>query len=267
MASTPRQWLDFTVLYTLFLAARPLPRTWLLAIGRGLGSLVWYVFRFRRGVVLDNLRQAFGAELDEAAIRDQARRFYRNLGMSLMEFLGLPSLSHDDLFGLVDIEGKEHFDAVLKDGRGAILVTGHFGNFEYLGARLAAEGVTMSFLAKAQRNARVTTLQNRIRENLGVGSPGSTKAMIRALRSRELVGMLADQNAGPDGLLLPFLGRPAYVFRGPAYLAWKLDVPILTGFIYRRPDGGHVIRADPPVYPDRDLPEDQAVLALTEYHV
>ncbi len=269
MASRARQWLDFTLLYMLFLIARPLPRRWLLALGRGFGSLIWYVFRFRRTIVLDNLQNAFGGEQDKASIRNVAREFYRNLGMTLMEFMAMPRLSPEELVQLVDIEGREHLDAIVEDGRGAVLVSGHFGNFAYLTARLAAEVGHISFVAKSQSNSRIDTLLNRIWRQLGVGiiGPQAIKEMIRALRRHEFIGMLADQNAGPEGVLCTFLGRPAYVFRGPAYLSWKLDVPLVTGHIYRRADGRHIIRADPPIYPDRSLPEEHAVRALTEHHV
>ena len=87
MTSRPRQLLDYSLLYILFLLARPLPRRFLLAIGRGLGTFGWRVVRFRREIVLDNLRHAFGNEKDDHQLKAVALAFYRNLGMTLMEFL------------------------------------------------------------------------------------------------------------------------------------------------------------------------------------
>lgn len=270
MASPARQRLDYALLYMLFLVARPLPRSWLLALGRGLGSFVWRVVGYRREVVLDNLRHAFGHERDEQQIRALAAAFYRNLGMTLMEFVAMPRLKPTDVIDLVSIEGAEHIEAVARLGRGGMLVSGHFGNWELLGARVAAEGRPVNFIIKTQHNERVDRLQNEIRQGVGIGTiraGASIKEMILALRRQEWIGLLADQDAGADGVFCEFLGRQASVFRGAAYLAWKLNCPLITGFIFRQPDGRHLVQADPPVEPDRNLPEDEAVRLLTEIHV
>lgn len=271
MTSRPRQFFDFCVLYFLFLVARPLPRGFLLAAGRGLGTFVWAVVRFRREVVLDNLRHAFGGEMSEPEIKALARSFYRNLGMTLMEFLSFPSLKKDDFCELVDVRGMEHFTGIVDQGGGALLVSGHFGNWELMGARVAAEGQPVSFIVKEQTNARVDRMQNDIRHRAGIGTirSGGTsiREMIRALRRRELIGLVGDQDAGPEGYFTNFLGRPASVFRGTAYFAWKLKVPIVTGFIFRQPDGRHVVEVDPPFAPEPDWDEETAVARLTEIHV
>lgn len=270
MTSPARQRLDYALLYGLYLAARPLPRRWLLAVGRAAGALVWRTGAYRRDVVLANLRHAFGGERDEAGLRDLAAAFYRNLGMTLMEFLALPRLRPADVVALVAVEGGEHLEEVRRRGRGGLLVSGHFGNWELLGARVAAEGQPVNFIVKTQHNARVDRLQNGIRRRIGIGTiraGASVREMILALRRQEWIGLLADQDAGRDGVFCEFLGRQAAVFRGAAYLAWKLDCPLLTGFIYRQPDGRHLVRIDPPVEADRSLPEDEAVRRLTEVHV
>lgn len=271
MTSRPRQLLDYSLLYLLFLLARPLPRSFLLALGRGLGTFVWKVVRFRREVVLDNLRHAFGEEMDEREINDLAFSFYRNLGMTLMEFLSLPGLKKDDFLELVEIEGQEYFQDIVSGGSGALLVSGHFGNWEMMGARVAAEGQKVSFIVKEQTNARVDRIQNDIRHRSGIGTirsgGASIREMIKALRNQELIGLVGDQDAGPEGYFTEFLGRQASVFRGTAYFAWKLKVPIITGFIFRQPDGRHKLMVDPPFAAEPDWDEETAVARLTEIHV
>ena len=271
MTSRPRQLLDYSLLYLLFLLARPLPRGFLLAIGRGLGTFVCKVVRFRRRVVLDNLQHAFGGEMDDREIKNLALSFYRNLGMTLMEFLSFPGMKQADFLELVDIEGVEHFKTTVNEGRGALLVSGHFGNWEMMGARVAAEGQKVSFIVKEQTNSRVDRIQNDIRHRAGIGTirsgGASIREMIRALRNKELIGLVGDQDAGPEGYFTEFLGRQASVFRGTAYFAWKLKVPIVTGFIFRQPDGRHKVMVDPPVAADPDWDEETAVARLTEIHV
>lgn len=270
MTSRPRQWLDFSLLYLLFLLARPLPRPALLAIGRGLGRFVWNVTKFRREVVLDNIRQAFSQEMTEEEIQATARSFYLNLGMTLMEFLAFPRMKPGQVEDLVDIQGQDNFDKVIADSRGGLLVSGHFGNWELLGARVVAAGHKVNFIVKSQSNANVDKIQNDIRRKAGVGiirSGGAIKEMILALRRKEFIGLLADQDAGKDGVFTSFLGRQASVFRGTAYLAWKLKCPIVTGYILRKPDGRHQAIIESPVYPDPGWDEETAVRKLTEIHV
>ena len=270
MTSRPRQWLDYSLLYLLFLLARPLPRGFLLAVGRSIGTLVWKVIGYRREVVLDNLRHAFGAEMTEDEIRQLAHRFYRNLGMTLMEFLAFPRLGPEDFCELVDVRGREHFEKTVAEGNGALLVSGHFGNWEMMGARIAAEGQKVAFIVKEQTNARVDRIQNDIRHKAGIGTIRSggaaIKEMVRALRRKELIGLVGDQDAGPDGYFTEFLGREASVFRGTAYFAWKLKVPIVTGFIFRQPDGRHVVEVDEPFAADPAWDEQTAIARLTEMH-
>jgi KDO2-lipid IV(A) lauroyltransferase len=271
MTSRPRQLFDYGLLYFLFLVARPLPRGFLLATGRGLGTFVWRVVRFRRSIVLDNLRHAFGEEMNERELKTLAQSFYRNLGMTLMEFLSFPRLKKEDFLNLVEIRGMEHFTRTVTEGGGALLVSGHFGNWEMMGARVAAEGQPVSFIVKEQTNAGVDRIQNDIRHRAGIGTirSGGTsiREMIRALRRKELIGLVGDQDAGPEGYFTEFLGRPASVFRGTAYFAWKLKVPIVTGFIFRQPDGRHVVEVDPPFAAEPDWDEETAVARLTEIHV
>lgn len=270
MTSRARQRLDYALLYSLFLLARPLPRPALLSVGRGIGALVWHVFRFRRDIVLDNIRQAFGDDHSEEQIQAIARGFYRNLGMTLMEFLAFPRLDAEDIIGLADIEGQEHLDTVVAAGQGGLLVSGHFGNWELLGARVVASGHKVHFIVKSQTNARVDQVQNDIRGRVGIGiirSGSNIKEMILALRQREFIGLLADQDAGKDGVFTSFLGRQASVFRGTAYLAWKLKCPIVTGHILRLDNGKHRVVVEPPVFPDPQWDEETAVQRLTEIHV
>ena len=270
MTTRPRQLLDFSLLYLLFLLARPLPRGFLLALGRALGSFVWKVVGFRRAVVLDNMRHAFGDDMDERQIQDLARSFYRNLGMTLMEFLSFPRLKQADFLDLVEIEGLDKLRKIVDEGRGALLVSGHFGNWELMGARVAAEGHKVSFIVKEQTNARVDRIQNDIRHRAGIGTirsgGASIKEMVRALRRKELIGLVGDQDAGPEGYFTEFLGRQASVFRGTAYFAWKLKVPIITGFIYRQPDGRHKLIVDEPFGVEPDWDEETAIARLTETH-
>lgn len=264
-----RQWRDYALLRLVFLVARPLPFGALQRLGRGLGVFCWHLLPFRRAVVLENLAATVGRDLPPRERRRLGRAFYAQLGTTLLEFCGYWRLGRARTLALVDAEGAEHLDAVAGTGRGALLVSGHFGNWELLGAWLAARGHAVDFLVKTQSNQRVDRLQNRLRARAGVGiirSGPSVRAMVRALRTGGLVGLLGDQDAGPGGLFLDFLGQPASVFRGTAQLAWKLQVPVVTGFLVRQPDGRHRAVIGPPITVDPSWDEATAVRRITAEH-
>ena len=269
MAVRPKHRLEFAVFWLVFQLTRLLPRRALLAVGRGLGSFVWGVVRFRRQVVLGNLRAAFGAERDEAWLQDTARGFYRGLGMMLVEFLAAGHRDREDLERNVRMDGREHIDAVLAAGRGAVFMSGHFGNFEIMLPRAAVAGYPVHGIVKPQSNQLIDAFYNRIRAREGVGlirTGGAFQGALDVLSGGGFVGLLGDQDAGSKGQFVEFLGRPASVNRGPARMAVKAGCPIVMVFVSRQPDGSHVLRVEPPLEIDPAWDEEEAVVRLTELH-
>jgi KDO2-lipid IV(A) lauroyltransferase len=260
------QWRDWLLLAGVFALARPLPFRWLQRLGRGLGLLCWHAIPFRKRVVLGNLQAAFGSERDGLEILELGREFYAQLGTTLLEFCGYWRLDRQQIRDLVTVEGEEHLEAVLAEGCGALMVSAHFGNWELLGAWVATAVQPVRFLVKTQSNARVDRLQNDLRARAGVGiirSGPSIKEMVRTLREGGVIGLLGDQDGGPGGLFLPFLGRTASVFRGTAQLAWRLRCPVLSGFLVRQSDGRHRLIIQPPITVDRQADEETAVRQVT----
>ncbi len=269
LRKTIRRARDFAALGSLYLLTRPLSFRALQRVGRGLGVLCYHVIPVRKAVVLANLEAAFGDTLDSRAIRDLARRFYACLGTTLLEFYGLGRLRPERLRTLVDIEGREHLDAALAGGKGALLVSGHFGNWELLASAIVALGYPTRFVTKSQSNPLVDRMQARIRGQAGVGmirTDGSLVDIIRVLRRGEFIGILGDQDAGLSGQFVNFLGRPASVFRGTARFAYRLQCPIVTGGIVRQPDGRHRVVLGAPIHVDPAWDEETAIRELTEKH-
>jgi KDO2-lipid IV(A) lauroyltransferase len=260
---------DFAVLYSLYKMAGALPWRAIAPWGRAVGKAAWHIAPVRKKVVLANLQAAFADQMGQAEIRDLAKRFYQELGVNLIEFCASRRLDRDGIRDLIHIENEDRLQQLREEGKGALLVSGHFGNFELLGAAVAARGFPVRFLIKTQSNPYLDRVQNELRRHAGVGvirvGP-SLKEMIRALRRGEFIGLLADQDAGPLGYFTPFLGRQASVFRGPAIYAHRFGCPLLTGFIFRQPDGTHRVRINTPHFTDPQWDEATAVARLTEAH-
>jgi len=201
-------------------------------------------------IVLANLRLALGQEKSEAERRAIADACYEHLGKCLMEFIRLSKMSQEEVRQVAELHGGEHVRAALARGKGIILLTAHVGNWELAGARLAAEGFPVIAIARAQRDSALTDYILRTREATGMKishRESAVKASLLALKANELVGMLMDQNAGEDGVFVPFFGHLASTAAGAALFALRTEAEVLPIFGYRTPEDTHVFTVEAPV--------------------
>jgi KDO2-lipid IV(A) lauroyltransferase len=248
----------------LFAAARTLPWPGGLAVGAALGDAA-RLLGIRRRVAEANLALAF-PERTAAERSAILAAHYREVGRIAAEYARLPEMARsadDSVVG--EVHGREHLESLR--GRGAVVMTGHFGNFELFGA-WATRVNPIDFVVKPLSNPRVEAMVARLRANAGVGViplGGSLKHIFRALREGHWVALLADQDARQLGAFVPFFGRLASTPVGPARIALQTGVPMLFGTIRRRPDGRHRMDFDPPYTPAGD-PDEANVRALTAWH-
>jgi len=265
---TLKQRLDFAGLYFVFLLGRLLPRRTFVRLGSWVGRFVFDVLRIRRAVTLTNLRLAFGDRLSEPEIVRLGRRAYGQLGSCLLEFCSLWGMDRQERLDAVDFVNLEAIDRVIAEGRGCMLVTGHFGSWELFGAAFAARGYKTTFIVKEQKNPQVAAMQNELRRRGGIQivkeGPLVARGVLRAIRDGHLVGILPDQDARRHGVFVEFLGRPASTYRGPAFFALRANVPIITAYVRRKPDGNHVGTIFDPIYPDPTADEETEIQRLTQ---
>ena len=234
--------------------------------GAALGWLAWRVFRVRRRVVLDNLRLSFPGLTDDAVDRI-AVESYRNMGRALVEFAAFRGLTSEELMGMVAIEGLENCDAALGGGRGAIFFTGHFGNWELLGAVLARCGYPLHVTDTNHTNKRVHGIISDLRRRQGmqiIAPSEPMSAITGLLAANQFVAYLADQDARHHGIFVDFFGRPASTVRGPAVFAIRRDCPIVPCFLIREGCDRHRAVFEAPMRPDPDLRGREAVAELTQ---
>ncbi|MDP2960308.1 MAG: hypothetical protein Q8N71_02685, partial [candidate division Zixibacteria bacterium] len=126
-------------------------------IGSFLGDLAFSLIGVRRKVTLENLKKAFGQSLDKKEIKRIARESYRNIGRGFVDYAMFPVLKKG-LDKLVEFEGLENFEQALENKRGAVLVAGHFGSWELMGAATSQKGYPLDFLVGEQHNFLVDNL-------------------------------------------------------------------------------------------------------------
>lgn len=216
--------------------AAGLLRPWSVKLmGESLGSAFYCASKRYRNIALKNLRSAYADEMSEADIRRTARDVFKHFTRGAVEFFYLLSLSRERIGEMIDIDGLEHLDNALAMGKGCIVVTAHFGNWELLARKLVILGYKVNVIARDSDDPGITGITQRIRESGGYRVFDRDQPIIgafRALKNNESLGILPDQN-DMGGILVPFFGRLAATAVGPAVLSLKSGAPIVPIFAPR----------------------------------
>jgi KDO2-lipid IV(A) lauroyltransferase len=245
--STLKRWSIGRFIVGLSRVARLVPPSASSRLGSALGDAFYFGSSRYRSVALSNLHWAFGREWTEEKIVSVARQAFRNIGKSAFEFLQMPALTEADIRGCTSYEGREYLDDALARGKGCLLITAHFGNWELMAARMTLDGYTLSVIARDADDAGANQVINSIREDRGYrvfSRDGSMKPVIQALRRNEFLGILIDQN-NTKGIFVPFFGKLAATATGPAALARSTGAAVVPAFCIRQPDDTHRIRLQP----------------------
>ncbi len=226
---------------------RWLPMGLAIRLGAGVGLLGYaLVGRYRR-VAIANLQRAF-PEWSPAQVRATAKRVFRNFGVSLAEFLKAPSMSREAIAKRIEVVGLEHLDSAFRQGKGVLLITGHFGNWELMARYLCLLGYPIWVIARDTDDPATTELVTMVRERSGYKVIPRGKAVhrvLRVLRQNEAVGILPDQNAGD--VFVEFFGQKAGSVAGPAVFHLRTGAPLVPLFNVRLPGDYHRIEILPPM--------------------
>jgi Kdo2-lipid IVA lauroyltransferase/acyltransferase len=210
-------------------------------VGAGLGALVRSSLGIRRDVVQANLRLAF-PDADDDWIEETTRAAYRHLGREAAAMLRLSTLDRNAVTSLVEVPDHawEAFQGALAEGRGVVLATGHYGNWEMAAAAIAARGVPIEAIVKRQSNPLVDARIQQARRALGVETVDMREAarrVPRALLSGKAVGIVADQDARRSGVWVPFFGVARQHPPRPGRLRAPCRSPLFAAVARRMPDG------------------------------
>ncbi len=209
-------------------------------VGAWLGVLGYRLGIRARGVETQ-IAFAF-PDLPLREVKRLARESYENLGRTALEAALMERRPVQDLLDLFEqVDGFEHIDAALRAGRGALLVTGHLGNWELGGSYIAARGVPVDAIARHMGNRVFEQYLTRVRQRFGVRVVFDEQAVRhtpRSIRENRIVGFLSDQGVlGLASTFVPFFSRFAKTPRGPAVFALRLEVPVIFTVAVRLPSG------------------------------
>jgi KDO2-lipid IV(A) lauroyltransferase len=213
------------------------PESFALWGGRRLGSLGYYLDWEHRKVALQNLQLAFGHEKSTGEIRGIAKRTFQNLGMMAIEFFRIPRMDVETYQKKVSMEGLNETLKLLEMKKGALLLVGHFGNWELMGFMAKVIGNPILVIAKPIKQVRIDRWITGIRKVAGlemIFPLNAARNVIKALSENRIVGILIDQRAKRSrGVWADFFGRRAPTTPGLAVLALKTGAPVVPVFMVR----------------------------------
>jgi len=200
--------------------------------GEQIGSLL-YKLGYRKDTLLRNFEIAF-PELSYEEKLKLAKKTLQFMGINLVEFARIPLyVRNNQVLDLVKIEeGKEILEKY--NHKGAILITGHIGNWEITNVALGGYGYKIVSLAYRQKNEEINRIINEIRMSLGteiIYHDQPLKKMLQALKEGKIIAFLADQNAlRHRGIFVDFFGLPASTISFPAKISLKYNIPVIFGY-------------------------------------
>jgi len=245
-----------------------IPLSAALALGAALGWIFGSVVRYHRRDALDALRRSY-PEKPEREIQSIINRMYKNLGMNQVEILRLAGGAIDETNSRITVVGKEIIDQALQRGKGVMIMSAHFGNWDFLPMFAGNNYYPVTIISKNIKNKTINDVWMLVRKKFGVSiipAHNSARASLRVLRRNELLGFIFDQNRPRDaGIFVDFFGRPACTSPGLAILSAQVQAPVVPVFIHRASNGNHVLQVFPMLEPPPDREAETVRKATQEY--
>jgi len=248
-----------------------LPRGARYAVATALGELLFWLLPGKRAAVLHNMEHVLGPAASPSAVRLVARRSFRNYAKYLSEFTHLPRWQPTDLERLMSrVQGWEHVEDAMRDGKGVIFVTPHFGNWDvagwYFGQRYA-----FSAVAEPLEPPELDALVQGWRQAKQIGIiplANAARGVLRALQKGGLVALVVDRptHARDEGARVRFFDAWTRVPAGAAHFALRTGAPVVAAGVWRTPRNTYTAFARPPVRfgPTRGMDPEDDVQRVTQ---
>jgi len=234
-----------------------------------LAAIFFYLIPVRKKIVLKNLKKAF-PDYDAQTINKIAFNCYRNFAVSFIEILCIPDLSKDEIINILPVSNPELIINRFNERKGVILLSAHFGNWEYIAASVSARiNIPFHVVVKKQRNPFVNDWMNKARTKwinkiipLGI----SIRRVYKEIKNKNIVAMVADQRGPYEGIRIKFFGIDTAVYSGPAILALKTGAPIIYGLTIRQPDYSYKVILEEIDLSDLPENEEEKVIEISKRH-
>lgn len=233
--------------------------------GTRLGTLSARLLRRRDRLALRNLAATF-PERPASAIRRILDDCWRHFGREMLDFVRIQSLSLEEIARRCPFVHEEILDEARARGKGVVLISAHYGGWEIAGLALMAHVKNVRTVARRLDNDFLERDLAQLRSRTGaevVDRRRAARVLLRGLSENAVVVLLPDQSVLPrEGILVPFLDRPAWTTDAPAKMAVRHDSTIVFAFCI--PDAtGHRLEFEEPIRVDQLTEAEREPEALT----
>jgi lauroyl/myristoyl acyltransferase len=246
--------------------ARWTPQSARHALGSSLSAAIYLGWPSKRLATQQNMAQVTGRSAHDPYVRHLALASWRNYGRYAADFINFPHLDISAIDrNLLDLtQGAnnwiEHIEHALETGRGAIITSAHFGNWD-LAACILAHHLPVSAVTETFSDTQLNRLLQDQRKDKGMSiipMEGSARRILRALQQNQAVAIAVDRPVKQDeGTAVTFFGRKTYVPSGAAALALKSGAPIIPGYVWYCHRKQFYIRTFPPIIPQESKGEER----------
>jgi lauroyl/myristoyl acyltransferase len=229
---------------------------------RAVGRALALAMVSRRRQVERNLRRATAGQLSGIAVQKAVADTFDSYTRYWLELFRLPDDARRGLELVMD--GREHLEEGLEQGRGVISALPHIGGWDYGGAWLASQGYPLTVVVEPVEPRELLEWFAAVRAELGMTvvelGPEAGRIVLQALRQNQVVALLCDRDLTGDGIEVEFFGETTTMPAGPATLTLRTGAPLLPTAVYFRPEGGHhaVVQRPVPAQREGRLREDVA---------
>ena len=224
--------------------------------GRLLAGLARDIMGIRVNYVKTALSEHLGISTHDAELL--CKKIYDRFFENAIEMAGISHMTGEQVAQYMTAEGLEHLKAAHSMGKGVIIVSGHYGLWEFVPPWLALNGFPMTVVVRRQRNKAVDQWFEQMRRKHGANTTDSgfgIRDIFKTLKQGRLVGLMSDQDAGDRAIFVEFLGKTASVPIGPALISLKTGSPIVMAAAHRSEAGPpHRIEFFEPILPG-DFPQ------------
>ncbi|MBD3380546.1 MAG: hypothetical protein GF408_08835 [Candidatus Omnitrophica bacterium] len=226
---------------------------------------IYYMFaRANHEAIRSNLKVVLGDDISDQRVKKHTLNIFRNFSKYLVDFFRFYEFDERSIERYVRINGLDILKKAMKDGKGAVLVGLHIGNWELGGAIVAALGFPFTVIALEHTDKKINDFFNRQRSinKMHIIPPGPRiKKCFQVLRDNKVLGVVGDKDYTNSGLLVDFFGRKALLPKGPAVFSLKTGAPLIFCALIRNPDDTFTLNFEGPVGLDpsgdikKDVPE------------
>jgi KDO2-lipid IV(A) lauroyltransferase len=221
------------------------PRKPLLKGSAALGAMAFHLVRGERLKTIENLTLAFGKEKTPEEIYRMAREVFINQALNFIDYVHAINYKTRQQFAkIMDIEGEEYLREAYDEGNGVICLMSHTGSWEFSAIMPPVMGYETTAVSRPMPNPQIDKLIVAARENRGMKNLSRGKVyplLIEALKKKECLIIMIDQDTQAPGVFVDFFDRSAYTPVGAARLALDTLAPVVPVFIKRQPNNRHCL--------------------------